>query len=87
MATGDPYARYITEDVPMSLVPLSELAKIAGTPTPAMDALISLASIIHRRDYRREGRNLASLGLEGMDKKALREFVETGVCPDNSDSR
>lgn len=78
MASNDPYVRYITEDVPMSLVPLSELGKIAGVPTPAMDAVIAMTSIIHKTDYRKEGRNLDNLGIAGMDKKALRAFVEMG---------
>ena len=78
MAASDPYVRYITEDVPMSLVPLSELGKIAGVPTPAMDAVIAITSIIHKTDYRKEGRNLANLGIEGMDKEALRAFVKKG---------
>jgi opine dehydrogenase len=81
MAGGDPYARYLTEDVPMSLVPLSELGRIAGVPTPAMDAVITMASIIHATDYRKNGRNLLNLGIEGMNKKDLRAFVEKGRLP------
>ncbi len=77
-AGRDPYVRYITEDVPHSLVPLSELALIAGLPTPAIDTIINLASIVHQRDYRREGRNLASLGLAGFDKKSLQALVTNG---------
>jgi opine dehydrogenase len=78
MASNDPYVRYITEDVPMSLVPLSELGKIVGVSTPAMDAVITITSMIHKTDYRKNGRNLTALGLERMDKKALRAFVENG---------
>ncbi len=37
-------ARYVTEDVPMSLVPISELGRIAGVPTPDIDAVIQLTS-------------------------------------------
>ncbi len=77
-AASDPYARYLTEDVPMSLVPLSELGKLAGVPTPAMDAVICLTSVMHTRDYRTEGRNLANLGLSGMTKEDLLLFVAEG---------
>ncbi len=78
LASNDPYVRYITEDVPMSLVPLSELGRVAGVPTPAMDAVIAITSIIHKTDYRKTGRNLAALGIEGMDANSLHAFVERG---------
>ena len=77
-APGDPYARYITEDVPMSLVPLSELGRLSGTPTPAMDLLISLAGMLHGRDYRKSGRTAKKLGIEGLSPAALKRFVRTG---------
>jgi len=39
--------RYISEDVPMSLVPLSSLGSMLGVPTPAIDMIIQLGSILH----------------------------------------
>jgi len=74
-APKDPSTRYISEDVPMGLVPLSELARLAGVPTPVMDSVITLAGAVHRRDYRKEGRNLRRLGLENMSVKEIRAFV------------
>lgn len=56
--------RYLSEDVPMSLVPISCLGRLAGVKTPAIDAIIELASIIHGTDYRKNGRNLQALGLD-----------------------
>jgi opine dehydrogenase len=67
--------RYISEDVPMSLVPLSELGRLAGVATPAMDAVIVLAGIVHRKDYRREGRTIERMGLSGLSVQQLKEFV------------
>lgn len=64
--------RYITEDVPCSIVPMSELGRAFGVPTPLMDAFITLASCMHGRDYRGEGRTLEKLGIAGMDLKQLR---------------
>lgn len=66
LAPKTPDVRYITEDVPMSLVPLSELAKVFEIKTPVMDSIICLANIIHDCDYRKNGRNLKKLGLEKM---------------------
>lgn len=67
--------RYISEDVPMSLVPISELGKLTGIPTPVIDAFIKLAGKIHARDYRQEGRTLEKLGIEGMDAKEVMRTV------------
>ena len=66
------------EDVPMSLVPISELARIAGVPTPNIDAVIQLTSSIYQRDFRAEGRCAKNLGIEGMSKAQVTHFFETG---------
>lgn len=50
--------RYLTEDVPYGLVFMSELAKQFGVPTPAIDTVISLASIILGTDFRGQGKRL-----------------------------
>lgn len=64
--------RYITEDVPMSLVPMSSLGRMLGVPTPTIDAFIHLASIIHGCDYATEGRTVERLGIEGLSVRELR---------------
>jgi len=70
--------RYLNEDVGYGLVFMSRLARQAGVPTPAMDAVIRLASIVMNRDYEAESlRTPAGLGLEGDSAEALRALVET----------
>jgi len=64
--------RYITEDVPMSLVPMSSLGRMLGVPTPTIDGIIHLASIIHECDYMSEGRTVERLGIAGMSLRDLR---------------
>ena len=71
--------RYITEDIPMSLLPLAELGKLVGVATPTMDEIIDLASAMHNKNYRKEGRNLAKLGIDGMTVEELTRYVEEGV--------
>lgn len=71
-------ARYVTEDVPMSLVPLSELAKAVGVPTPNIDAVIQLTSSIYGKDFRTEGRNLKTMGLEHMNKAEIEQVFMIG---------
>lgn len=67
--------RYISEDVPMSLVPISSLGRALGAPTPMIDMVIELGSTLHGRDYRAEGRSLERLGLEGLSVKEIRALV------------
>lgn len=72
-------ARYITEDVPMSLVPISELGHIANVPVPNIDAVITLASTLFGRDFRAEGRCAKNLGIEGMTLDQVANYFETGT--------
>jgi len=67
--------RYISEDVPMSLVPLSSIGGMLGVPTPVIDMTIDLASIMHNTDYRASGRGVESLGLAGLTVKEIHELV------------
>jgi opine dehydrogenase len=67
--------RYIWEDVPMSLVPISELGRLAGEPTPTIDTVIGLASLLHARDYRAEGRTAERMGLSGFTVKMIHALV------------
>jgi opine dehydrogenase len=70
--------RYITEEVPMSLVPISSLAKQFGVSVRGIDSLISLACFIHNTDYWRKGRTVEKLGIKELSIGELTRFVETG---------
>lgn len=72
-------ARYITEDVPMSLVPISELGRLAGVSTPNIDAVITLSSSIYKEDFRFSGRSLQNMGLEGMTMEQVADYFETSI--------
>jgi opine dehydrogenase len=64
--------RYLTEDVGYSLVFLTDLAARVGVPTPVMNAVISITSVVLARDLRAEGRRtVSSLGLDGMSPEQL----------------
>jgi len=58
--------RYLMENIPFGLVPLSELGKLTGVPTPAIDSIIELGSILCRTNFRQEGRSLLSLGIKQL---------------------
>jgi opine dehydrogenase len=64
-------SRLLTEDVPMGLVPMAEIAKIVDIPTPFMDCAILLASEILGQDCRRFGRNLEAMGIVGLNRQQL----------------
>lgn len=78
MAPRTTNVRYITEDVPMSLVPISEFARLLGIKTPVIDSLINIANSIFKKDFRKTGRNLSRLGLEGLDIKQIKDILING---------
>jgi opine dehydrogenase len=71
--------RYITEDVPYGLVPISEMGRLFGVPTPNTDAVISLCTAINQEDYRANGRTLSNLGLDGMGRKEVISCLLNGI--------
>jgi len=70
--------RYIKEDIPFGLVPMSELGKKLGVPTPIIDSIISLGSIICDEDFWTTGRRLKDLGLDEMNKDGILRYIEQG---------
>jgi opine dehydrogenase len=70
--------RYIKEDVGYGLVPMAEIGRLVGVGTPVIDALITLASVISRTDYRRQGLTLEAMGLAGVSTEELRTVVKEG---------
>jgi opine dehydrogenase len=71
-------SRLITEDIPYGLVPLASFARVAGVPTPTMEALITLAGIVNETDYWQTGRTVDSLGLAGMNAAEIVQYVTDG---------
>lgn len=64
--------RYLTEDVGYSMVFLVDLARQLGVPTPVMDAVIEIASVVLARNFRGEQkRTMASLGLSDYSREQL----------------
>jgi opine dehydrogenase len=70
--------RFITEDVPMGLVPISDFGKKFGVPTPTADLLIDIASFIRETDYRKLGRTCEYLGLADMNTNEIKSFLIRG---------
>lgn len=79
-APGTIHHRYIAEDVPTSLVPIASIGEMLNVPTPAMRAVITMASVMHGVDYWAEGRTVERLGIKGMSVKDIR-FLVVGAEP------
>jgi opine dehydrogenase len=70
--------RYITEDIPMSLVPIAALAQRYGVSVRGIESIIRMGCIIHRTDYWRRGRTLDKLGISNLSVTELTRFVMEG---------
>lgn len=55
--------RYLWEDIPTGLVPMSLFGAALGIPTPAIDYFIEEGSKLLNTDFRTEGRTLSKFGL------------------------
>lgn len=49
--------RYIYEDIPTGIVPMLELAKMAGTPHKYLQLVLDIANSLYGIDFREIGRN------------------------------
>jgi len=67
--------RYITEDIPMSLVPIASLGNHYGVSVRGMESIIRLACIAHQTDYWRRGRTLERLGIKHLSVSELTRYV------------
>lgn len=72
---GGMHGRYLTEDVPLGLVPMARIARLAGVRTPVIDAVITLAGAATGRDYRSEGRSLEDMGIDNLTPEQILEAI------------
>jgi opine dehydrogenase len=80
-ATGTPKSwdhKYIAEDVPVGLIPMSALGHAAGVPTPRIDAVIELARVLAGTDFAASARSLERMGLADLNAAEIRRTVMEG---------
>jgi opine dehydrogenase len=70
--------RYLTEDVPMSLVPIASIGEMFGSPCQNICTVIQLANVMHGCDYWETGRTAEKLGLAGLGLQDIRQLVLEG---------
>ncbi|MHA1727564.1 MAG: NAD/NADP octopine/nopaline dehydrogenase family protein [Promethearchaeota archaeon] len=70
--------RYLTEDVPCGLVPLSSLGDYFDVSTPMINSLITLANTILKTDFTRNGRTIENVNLPNsiLKRKKLSDFID-----------
>ena len=77
-ATGTPSSlehKFITEDVPTGLIPMSALGAAAGVPT---HALVAVVQSMTGKEFAADARTLARLGLSGMSATDIRRVMDEG---------
>jgi opine dehydrogenase len=73
-------SNFVAEDVPVGLIPMAELGKVAGVDTPAIQALIDMSRAMTGEDYRAHARTLARMGLDGKDVPEIKTCIEKGFA-------
>lgn len=71
-------SNFVAEDVPVGLIPMVALAKVAGVAMPAHQTLIDFAGLMTGDDYAENARTLERMGLAGKDAAGIRKTVEHG---------
>lgn len=69
--------RYLTEDAFCGLVTWASLGRLAGVQTPLIDAILNVYSVIHERDWWKDGRTIERLGLSGMSIEQVQQYVRS----------
>ncbi len=77
--------RYIYEDVPYSLVPISSIGANMGIDTPAINTIIQLADLMTGRNFREEGRTVEKLGLKDLTAAQIHHLAKTGLVEKGTD--
>ncbi|MDR2301011.1 MAG: NAD/NADP octopine/nopaline dehydrogenase family protein [Deltaproteobacteria bacterium] len=71
--------RYITEDIPVGCHVYHELGKKYNVPTPIIDSMITLASVMAEKDFYQSGYTLDYLGIGHLGKDELLKYLNEGV--------
>ncbi len=67
--------RYITEDLPFGLAAWTSIGRMWNSPTPSIDAMLQIASIMLGVNYLEDGLNVSDLGIEGMSPEEVKAAI------------
>ncbi len=71
--------RYMREDSALGLSFLVSVGRWAGLEMPLTSGFLAIASAITGDDLYQSGRSLESLGLDGLDREAMRDLLRRGL--------
>ena len=71
-------SRYIIEDLKYGLVLISSIGEKYGIATPTIDAVIHMASVLNKVNYKKEGTTLEKLGLDKLSKTEILTYLQDG---------
>lgn len=71
--------RYMREDIALGLAFQVSVSDWAGVPCPVARGLLAIAGAGVGEDFLETGRTLASLGLSGLDRAAMRTLLDDGL--------
>ena len=74
-APGAVDTRYINEDLPFGLAPWASIGRMWDIPTPAVDAVIQIASIMVGVNYFTDGLSVQDLGIDGLSPEEVRKIL------------
>ena len=69
------FTRQLTEDIPTGVLPMMELGEVAGVPVPLMFSMVEICGNLLGIDFREKGRTLGHLGLAGMSKDEIVDYL------------
>lgn len=67
--------RFINEDIPTGVLPMIEIAKKLGVPTPLFCSILEIYESMTGIDFSQKGRSLKNLGLEEMSLNQIIEML------------
>ncbi len=69
------FTRQLTEDIPTGVLPIMELGRTAGVETPLLESMVHICEALLNMDLHSNGRSLKNLGLEGMSKETILNYI------------
>lgn len=77
-APGSIFTRQLTEDIPTGVLPIMELGKAAGVEVPLLESMVNTIEALLDINFRKNGRSLKNLGLEGKTKEEIIDYITYG---------
>ncbi|MBK0328931.1 NAD/NADP octopine/nopaline dehydrogenase family protein [Rhodobacteraceae bacterium F11138] len=71
--------RYMTEDIAVGLAFLVSVGDWLEVPVPVASGLLAMASAVHGRNLRAEGRTMENIGLAGQSREQVLSMLGDGI--------